>query len=131
MLSLNYNNLQYSVVVKNTDLFKEKLPEIPKIKSIVDALRLLFNIPQDRIKIQVAEGERIYKIILQMSNVHKSIIGWFVYIPEQRRLDLYDASNPEIPYIQWSNRKTVFKNYSVLLDLLKLDKLLNKVVILT
>ena len=131
MLSLNYNNLQFSTVVNNVDLFKEKLPEITKIRSMVDAIRLLFNISSDRVKIQVAEGKRVYKLILQLPNVHKTIFGWFVYMPEQKRLDLYDAINPEIPYMQWNNKNLVFKSYSSLLNLLKIDKLLNKIVILS
>jgi len=131
MLNTNYNLLQFSAVGNLPSFFREKLSEITKIKSIYENTKMLFNLPPDRLKLFVAEGERVYKIIFFTPDIHKYPIGWFVYLPLQSRLDLYEANSPDIPFIQWKNKKPVFKNYSELLSFAGADKLFNRVVIVS
>ena len=61
MLSVNYNYMNFSVVSDLSDFYKSKLPEMTKIKALVDNIKLLFNLPADRVIVEVAEGERVYK----------------------------------------------------------------------
>ena len=48
-------------------------------------------------------------------------------IPKDNRFDVFNADS-NIPVIQWKNKKPVFKNYSMLLDKMGLDKLFTKIV---
>ncbi len=129
MLSLMYNGLNFSMVTDLAGFYKEQTPEINKIRAIIEATKMLLHIPGNAIKLQVAEGERVYKIIFYKSSLDKFPLGWFVYIPEQSRIDLYDAVlSTKMPYIQWKNKKPVFKNYAGLLDLIKVDRLFDTVI---
>ena len=124
-----YNSLSYSIVTDLTGFYKEQTPEVNKIRAIIEAVKMLLRIPGNAIKLQIAEGQRIYKIIFYKSNLDKFPLGWFVYIPEQNRIDLYDTIlSTELPYIQWKNKKPVFKNYAGLLDLIKVDRLFDTVI---
>ena len=132
MLSINYNLLQFSQVMDKSEFFKtSKLPEITKIRAMIDTIKILFHLPANAIDIMVSEGDRVYKLIVHTSNINRNIIGWFVYIPLQNRVDLYDAINVgdiPIPLVQWKNKKVVFKSYSPLLELVGVNKLFEKVI---
>lgn len=128
MLNINYNQLNFALVTNLNDFFKTKLPEMTQVRSIYDNSKILFNIPGNSIQVMCAEGERIYKFIILSPGVQKIPIGWFVYIPGQKRLDLYTPENPMIPMIQWKNKKPAFKNYSTFLDRVGFDKLFDKII---
>ena len=128
MLNTNYNLLNFALVTNLNDFFKTKLPEIIQIKSIIDNTKILFNLTSNNIQLLCAEGERVYKFIILSPGVNKIPIGWFVYIPGQKRIDLYTPDSPLIPLIQWKNKKPVFKNYMPILDRAGLDKLFEKII---
>lgn len=129
MLNINYKTLlNYSRVVDFNDFYKGKLPEIIKIRSIIDNLKLIFNLPTDRVLLDVAQGQRVYCFTIISPDVKKIILGQFFYLPLERRLDLFLPDNPTIPLIQWKNKKVEFKNYATLLDKAGLDKLFVKVI---
>ena len=111
MLSTSYNYVsQFSLVTDLTEFFKEKLEEIPKLKSFINQIKLMFSLSTDRIKVEVAEGERIYRINIQTPDVKRSTFGWFVYMPLKKRVDMYMAEEPSIPFIQWKDKKISFNN---------------------
>ena len=126
MLSTYYNRLNFALVQDQVDLYKQRLPEMPKVKSLVDNSKLLFSLPSDRVELFVAEGERVYKINLLMPDINKYLFGWIIYIPDNRQLDIYTSDNPTIPLIQYKGKKVAFKNYSTILDKAGLDKLFEK-----
>lgn len=128
MLNLNYNNLIFSIVKDKGDFFKTNLPEIGKIRSMVESIKLLLNIPPNRIDIYVAEGKRVYKIVMKSPDIHKTILGNFSYLPLDDRIDLYTSENLMIPFIQWKNKKPIFKSYSMFLDRVGVDKLFDRVI---
>ena len=128
MLNTNYNLLNFALVTDLNNFFKTKLPEIIQIKSIIDNSKILFNLTSNNIQLLCAEGERVYKFIILSPGVNKIPIGWFVYIPGQKRIDLYTPDSPLIPLIQWKNKKPVFKNYMPILDRAGLDKLFEKII---
>lgn len=128
MLSVNYNQVQFSNVIDYNDFYKTKLPEIIKIRSLVDNTKLLFNLPGDRVILQVGQGERIYKLLLLSPDIKKNIIGWIIYLPLESRLDIFLPDNPDIPLLQWKNKQAVHKNYATLLDRAGLDKLFSRLV---
>lgn len=126
MLSTRYNYLNFALVQDKTDIYKQALPEMPKVKSLVDNAKLLFSLPPDRVVLLVAEGERVYRINLLMPDVNRALFGWMVYVPENRQLDIYSIDNPTIPLIQYKGKKVAFKNYETILDKAGLDKLFEK-----
>ena len=106
MISTIYNyQCKFSLVTDMTEFYKEKLEEIPRIRSFINQIKLTFSLPTDRVKLEVAEGERIYKINLITPDTKKLVFGWFVYLPLKGRIDMYIPDQPEIPYIQWKNKK--------------------------
>lgn len=128
MLDINYNNLTYALVVDKADFYKKNLPEIRKIKSIEDSIKLMLNIPGNRVNIFVSQEQRVYKIAMLTPDIHKAVMGHFVYLPLQKRIDLYTSENLLIPLIQWKEKKVIFKNYSILMDRLGFDKLFSRVI---
>lgn len=127
MLSVNYQYLKFSRVLDLNDFYKSKLPEIIKIRSVIDNIKLLLAVSNNRLILEVAEGERIYKITVLTPDVKKIPYAYFAYIPKDNRFDVFNADS-NIPVIQWKNKKPVFKNYSMLLDKMGLDKLFTKIV---
>ena len=86
--------------------------------------------PQSKVKLSVAQGARIYKFdISNPKQIKDQIIAAIYYLPELNRVDLYDYMiSPDIPLIQWRNKKVVFKNYSMLADMAGYDKLFQPIV---
>ena len=130
MLSTSYlYTTQFSLVTDLTEFFKEKLEEINKIRSFIGQVKIVFSINTDRIRVEVAEGERIYKISMLTPDVRKTVFGWFVYMPLRKRVDMYIAENPGVPYMQWKDKKLSFSNFPYILDksgaLNVFDKLIN------
>lgn len=123
LLDISYNSMIFSDVKDKSDFFNTKLPEMIIVKALYNNIKLTMKIPEGKLLIQCSEGDRIYKFIILSNNIHKYPIGWFVYLPLQKRLDLYIQDNPHIPFIQWKNKKPVFKNYDTLLDIANLDKI--------
>lgn len=128
MLEINYNQINFSLVVDLPDFYKSKLPEIVKVRSLIDSCKLLFKLPGDRVILEVSESDRIYKITLQNPDIKRTLLGVIVYLPLQNRLDLFLPDNLEIPLIQWKNKQVVHKNYSMLLDRAGMDKLFSRLV---
>lgn len=128
LLEISYNSAMFSQVTDLADFFSTKLPEMKVLKAIYNTIKLTFGTVEGRIIVQCAEGDRIYKLVVLTNNIHKYPIGWLVYIPLQKRLDLYTQESPHLPLIQWKNKKPVFKNYSELLDKAGLDKIFANIV---
>ncbi len=128
MLSTSYNYMNFARVQDIADLYKQGrgLPEIPKIKSLIDNSCLLFSLPSNRIILNVAEGERVYRIDLLSPGVNKAQFGMIFYIPTNRQLDIYSSDDPTIPLIQFKARKVMWKNYVTLLDRAGVEKIFEK-----
>ena len=125
MLSISYNEFPFALVENQVDFYMASgtLPEVGKVRSIVDAARLLFKLPPNKIKLYVAEGSRIYKIELYPpQGSFKIPFGWIVYMPKEKRLDMYDAKTPDEPIIQWKNKKLAYASYSPLMMFAQVDK---------
>ena len=63
MLSLRYSALNFAQVTDIVDFYRGQEREISRIHAIVDSIKMLFHVPGNAIKIFVAEGERVYKIV--------------------------------------------------------------------
>lgn len=109
------------------DFFKTNLPEMSKVKGLLEASKLMLNLPPKKIILEVAQGERVYKYTFLTPGIHDIPLGWMVYIPQSRRLDIYLADNPSFPIIQWKGKKVEFKNYPMLYDMLGFDTLFSRV----
>jgi len=129
MLPIQYQQLAFSVVQDLSNFYKSSnLPEVLKLKSVSDGIKLLFGLPQSSLLTEVAEEARVYKITLLTPDVHKNPFGYFVYMPEQKRIDIYQMETPYIPLMQWKGKKLLFKGYSMFLDKAGIDKLFEKLI---
>ena len=127
MLPVNYNNLAFADVTDLADFFKTKLPEINKV--LMGACKLLFNLPQKNVLLQVSQEARVYKYLFLSPDVHKTVLGLVVYLPTERRLDIYDGSDGgALPTIQWVGKKVVWRNYPTLLDMAGFPRLFDKLI---
>jgi len=124
MLSLYYQGLEFADVTDLNDFYRETLPEVQKVKSLISTARLVYSLPPNRVLLQLGQGDRVYKILLLDNK--KRFFGWFVYMPLQKRLDLFSIDMPDVPLIQWQNRKTVTMNYNQLFVLSKIDKVFDR-----
>lgn len=128
MLNNNYLYEPFSVVKDLGDFYLSGLPEMTKVKLLVENVKLLFHLPQDRVEVSVSNEDRYYKITLLTKDINKIPFGMIYYMPLLKRLDIYSADSPQIPLIQWQSKKPVFKNYSMLLDTAGLDTLFKKLI---
>ena len=132
MLDVSYLSNTFALVENLNDFYmtSDKLPEVIKVHGILDAARILYKLPPRRIKLYVAEGIRVYKIeMYSPQGVSKLPIGWFIYLPSEKRLDLYDGSNPDTPAIQWKNKKPVWMSCSPLYQYAQVEKLFQGVIL--
>lgn len=128
MLAIQYNSLPFANVEDLGDFFKTNLPEMTKLRSMIEACKLMTDLPSKKVLLTVAQGERIYKITFLSPGIHNIPIGWFVYIPQQRRLDFYISDSPVIPIIQWKGKKIEFKNYPMIYDRMGFDDMFIRIV---
>lgn len=116
MLNTSYLGFEFAKVTNLSNFYKNNLPEMPKVRGLMDNIKIQFSLPQTCIDVYVAEGERVYKFVLLDPSVQKLPIGFFVYLPLERRLDAFVSENPYSPYIQWKNKKIVYKGYPIFLE---------------
>lgn len=116
MLGIGYLGFNFARVTNLFNFYKENLPEMSKVKNLIENIKIQFSLPQTCIDVYVAEGERVYKIILLEPGVQKLPFCYFIYLPLEKRLDVYITENPNIPFIQWKNKRIVFKTYPYFLE---------------
>ncbi len=132
MLDISYLSYPFALVenLNNFYMTSDKLPEVIKVHNIFDAARVLFKLPPRRIKLYVSEGNRAYKIELYSpQGVSKTPIGFIVYLPLEKRLDLFDSMNPDVPIIQWKNKQLAWTSYSPLYQYSQVDKVFQGLVL--
>lgn len=128
MLPTYYLRQQVYRVTDQADFFSSLLPEVKRIKAVLDNIKATFGVPADRVILETAETIRSYKFTVLTPGIQKYPIGWFWYIPADRQLDLYLADSPGHPYIQWKNKKPVYKSYPELLDRAGHDGIFGRIV---
>ncbi len=128
MLPINYQYYSFAQVTNLANFYKGGQPEMPKLKLIVENIKLLFKLPGTCVLVEVAEGERVYKVRMILPGVHKTPLGYFVYIPGERRLDAYSAENPGTPILQWKQRRAVFSGCPSLLERVGISSLFNNLI---
>lgn len=128
LLNTNYIMSVFATIIDIDDFFKTKLPEMRTVNAIYKAIRLLYGTTKERLIFECSETDRVYKYTILSNDVHKVPICWFFYIPLHKRLDYYTEESPQLPYLQWQNKKPVFKNYSSALDRAGLDKIFSGII---
>ncbi len=128
MLPIGYQSFSFAQVTNLANFYKGGQPEIPKLKLIVENIKLLFKLSGTCVLVEVAEGERVYKVKMILPGVGKTSLGYFVYLPEERRLDVYSAENPGIPLLQWKQKRVVYSGCSSLLDRIGISSLFGNLV---
>lgn len=123
MLSLNYNYLTYAGVSRFADLISGISPkeEGVKVNSLYTTVKSMFGV--SNIILNVAQERNVYKFNIMDQATKKYLIGYIVYIPDERRIDIWDSSNPGMPLIQFQGKKIVHQGYSELMQCIKLDTL--------
>lgn len=128
MLPINYQYYSFAQIGNLANFYKGNQPELPKLKQIVENIKLLFKLPGTCVLVEVAEGERVYRVKMILPGVHKTPLGCFVYIPNERRLDVYSANNLRTPLLQWKQKRVVYSGCSDLLDRIGISSLFGNLV---
>lgn len=125
MLNLSYQTKAFSLVAKPVDLFKElgSSSESIKVKLIYDTAKSIFG--TNSVLIEISEGDNIYRYNILSSDYKKQPLGYFVYIPKERRLDVW-ITGEMLPLLQYKGKTIVFKNFSGFLDKIGLNKLFDR-----
>lgn len=128
MLRTDYNFSTFARVTDMTDFYNSRLPEILKVKKIIESCKHVFSLPDNCILLDLAETGRVYKITFLTPDTNKYPFGWVFYLPLENRVDLYNGDSPYKPFIQWKNKKIMFKNLSIFFDRAKIEKCFDKIV---
>ena len=111
MLPLVYNGVNFAIVQDRADFLKETSKEVRIVGNLFYAAKISLGVPVDRINIYVAEGSRMYKLEFLSPNPTKELIGQAIFIPGDRRLDIFNAPDMQVPLMQVVAKKVLFKNY--------------------
>ena len=129
LLDITYNNLVFNDIVNITDFFKSgPASEMISVKTLYNNIKILFGLTSERVILSLSEVNKVYKFTLLMPNDKKNVFGFIVYIPGDRRIDIYTSENVQVPLIQWRGKKIMYKSYPFLLDKIGLDKLFSKLI---
>lgn len=128
---ITYLKLSFSDIKDPVSFFKSgNIGSVNSLRTLWNNIKIIWNLRNDEIKMALAEGgsnQEIYRFTLISK---KSIFGFLVYIPGQKRIDLYTSENINIPLIQWKGRKIVYKTYPLLLDKMGIERLFEKLTII-
>lgn len=129
MKGYDYSNLSFAEIKNPPVFFKDTgLPEVSKVRSLYDAAKVVFNLPGHCVRLFMAEGYRIYRINLHDVSAKKPLLGWMIYSPTERRLDIFTTDNSMEPIIQFVDKKVTAKGYPLLLEKLGFEKLFVRLV---
>lgn len=123
MLIPIYNNYPFAVVTDKVSFLKENTKEIRIVKALDQVARVVFRIPSDRVIIYAAEGARIYKLVFLSPDPDKIPFGQAYYIPQEKRIDIYDGGNL---LLQSIGKNIMYKGYSMFMDRLEINKLMSR-----
>lgn len=128
---ITYLKLSFSDIKDPVSFFKSgNIGNVNSLRTLWNNIKIIWNLRNDEIKMALAEGggnQEIYRFTLISK---KSIFGFLVYIPGQKRIDLYTSENINIPLVQWKGRKIVYKTYPLLLDKMGIERLFEKLTII-
>ncbi len=133
MLDYSYIGVPFAQISKLAEFYKDsvKLPETVKIKSMIGSIRSILKVPQTKILLNVAQGARVYRIdILNPKSTIPEVIAAIYYLPLVNRVDLFDYMiSPEIPLIQWKNKRIISSGCSMLSSLAGFDRLFQQIIL--
>ena len=113
---------QFSDIKNVTCFFKEEDGGkwIMKVKSLYDNIKIMFKL--NSLQVQVAEGEDIYKFIITTQDYNKIPIGYIIYYPKERILEVYDDNL----LFQFKGKQTLIKNINPILIRAGVDELFKR-----
>lgn len=130
MINNDYLQSQVSPIKDRNDFFKSGIKGATTLRNLCSVCRRIFIVPDTSIKLSVIGDSGIYRIDIYDGSIRKTLIGRIYYIPNKRRLDIYD-SDTSIPLVAWKSKKCIWKNYSELLQKVNLENLFLPLVSLT
>lgn len=114
-LDFSHSMMSSTTVFDKDDFFRSGLPEMHSLKSLINVASRLFKIPTTNIILGVLDDvPRVYTLTLLETSVQKLPFGKIMYLPLQKRLEIYDMENPNIPLHVWIKKKIEFSRTSVL-----------------
>lgn len=114
-LDFSHSMMSATTVFDRNDFFRSGLPEMHSLKSLINVASRLFKIPSTNIILSVLDDvPRVYCLTLLESSVQKLPFGKIFYLPLQKRLEVYDMENPNIPLHVWIKKKIEYSRTSLL-----------------
>lgn len=114
-LDFSHAMMPNTTVSDKEDFFRSGLPEMHSLKSLINVSSRLFKIPTTNIILSVVdEIPRVYCLTLLGASVQKLPFGKIYYLPLQKKLEVYDMENPNIPLHVWVKKKIQFSRTSML-----------------
>lgn len=125
MLKVNYLTSEWVDVPNIIEYFKDQtgIKDSTKVKQFYDNLKFVF--PGTTSGLQIIQGENLYKFSITYK---RTILGWIIYIPSEKRFDIYESGNIEIPMIQVKQKKIYHRTYSDLLAAANIEKIFEKLI---
>ena len=116
---ITYLRLNFSVIPNINNSFKNNT----QLKILYNNIKLVWGLNSSEIIPSISEINNVFKFSLKSGN---TIFGFVIYIPEQKRIDIYSSENLQVPLVQVKNKKIVYKTYPLLLEKLGIEQLISK-----
>lgn len=121
--NLDYLSFPRKLIEDKSDFYNSGIQEASKIRNLCNTCQRIFVTSSKNINLYLVGEKDIYQI--DVLNNKKGLITTIYYLPKQMRLDLYDGESNAVPLFCWKSKQCIFKNISILLDTIKIEKLLN------
>lgn len=118
--------MEFAEIKNITGFFKDEYSKkwTMKIKSMYDNIKILFKL--NTLPFQVATNAEIYKYTITTQDYKKLPLGWVVYYPEERILEVFDISNPDRVLIRFKGKQVLMSNLSPMLEKAGVDTLFKR-----
>lgn len=122
---ITYLQLQFASIKDPNAYFNSGGSSMSYLRRLYNNIKLIWGLENNNLDLSVSESQEVYRFSMMYK---RTIFGFVIYIPKQKRIDLYTSENVNLPLIQWKNKKVVFAALPLVITKAGLEKLLDRLV---
>ena len=115
--------MEFAAVSNVTGFFKDEAGGkwVMKVKQLYDNIKILFKI--NTLPLEIAKGEEVYKFTIITQDYKKIPLGWIVYYPTQKILEVFEGDNL---LFRFKGKQVISKGIGPILDKAGADSLFKR-----
>ena len=117
-LHLGYLGLPVQLIEDQEDFYRSGIKEASKIRNLISVCRRIFITNTKNIQLYLVGEKDIYRLDVWDN---KKYVARIYYLPKEYRLDIFDGADPDSPMFMWKNKKCLYKNIPICLDVVKAE----------